>query len=101
MLCYEVRLSNSSGSIHPHVKVFAHNQARVNDTAADVACRHVGGLEDKRLVTAHLERLEIMCHHHPLSRQHLPAGANGRLLTDVDLELSGQNALGRSPLVFV
>uniref|UniRef100_A0A7S3VNI3 Uncharacterized protein n=1 Tax=Dunaliella tertiolecta TaxID=3047 RepID=A0A7S3VNI3_DUNTE len=67
--------------------------------AADVACRHVGGLEDKRLVTAHLERLEIMCHHHPLSRQHLPAGANGRLLTDVDLELSGQVVwVGRSSM---
>ena len=35
---------------------------------ADVACLHVGGLEDKRLVTAHLERLEI---HHKQKHAHI------------------------------
>ncbi|KAF5832162.1 hypothetical protein DUNSADRAFT_12031 [Dunaliella salina] len=67
--------------------------------AADVACRHVGGLDDKRLVTAHLERLEVMCHHHPLSRLPLAAGANSRPRTDIDLELSGQVVwVGRSSM---
>jgi len=64
--------------------------------AADVACRHLGGLERRRLVTAHLERLELMRHHHPVGRDVLTTGpAECQLLTAVDLQLSGQVGRGR------
>lgn len=67
--------------------------------AADVACLHVGGLSDKRLVTASLGSLEMHQHTHPVTwplahtqgaDENEAGGLQATLRTSCDLELSGQ-----------